>query len=77
MASNYPPLTPLERQQLRDHPNVDLIVAWTLVKRIVGHPEVTEQIRIKEKQVRKTFIIIIKNTLVSLVTYTYKQRNPL
>ena len=50
---SYPPLNPTEREQLRANENVDLILAWALVKNIVLHPEVLEQIRTKSIQVRK------------------------
>ena len=49
MASNYAPLT--EKDQLRTQPNVDMILAWALVKGIVRHPEVMEQIQRKTIQV--------------------------
>ena len=47
----YPPLTETEREQLRAHGNVDLRLAWVLIKNIVLHPEVSEQIRIKSIEV--------------------------
>ena len=51
MASNYAPLTKTEKEQLRTQPNVDMILAWALVKGIVRHPEVLEQIQHKSIEV--------------------------
>ena len=54
---SYRPLTSSEREQLRAHENVDLILAWALVKKIVLHPEFLEQIRIKSLEVKKKFLL--------------------
>ena len=51
MASNYAPLTPEEKHQLRTQPNIDLILAWATVRGIVRHPEVLQQIQIKTREV--------------------------
>ena len=61
---SYPPLNPTEREQLRAHENVDLILAWALVKNIVLHPEVLDQIRIKSIQVKKHFLFIMKKVKI-------------
>ena len=55
MASNYAPLTAIEKEQLRTQPNVELILAWAMVRGIVGHPEVVEQIRVKSNEVSFVF----------------------
>ena len=57
MASNYAPLTPVEKEQLRTQPNIDLILAWALVRGISQHPEVLEQIAIKQREVSKLYHI--------------------
>ena len=51
MASNYAPLTQTEKDQLKTQPNVDMILAWALVKGIVRHPEVLQQIQLKTIEV--------------------------
>ena len=51
MASNHAPLTTTEKEQLRTQPNVDLIIAWALVRGISHHPEVLEQIALKQAEV--------------------------
>ena len=53
MASNYAPLTATEKEQLRTQPNVDLIIAWAVVRGISNHPEVLEQIALKQAEVGK------------------------
>ena len=58
---SHPPLTSTEREQLRSHENVDLILAWALVKNIVLHPEVLEQIRIKSVEVKTTFLFLFSS----------------
>ena len=50
MASRYAPLSAIERQQLRTQPNVDLILAWATIKGIIAHPEVLEQVAIKDRE---------------------------
>ena len=57
MASNHAPLTATEKHQLRTQPNVDLILAWAMVRGIdLGHPEVLEQMRMKAQEVSKNSI---------------------
>ena len=56
---SFPPLNSTEREQLRSHENVDLILAWALVKNIVLHPEVLEQIRIKSVEVKNIAFALI------------------
>ena len=59
MASNHAPLTATEKHQLRTQPNVDLILAWAMVRGIdLGHPEVLEQMRMKGKEVSENTIWI-------------------
>ena len=50
MASNYAPLTEIEKEQLRTQPNVQLIEAWALVRGITRHPEVLQQIQLKSNE---------------------------
>ena len=57
MASNYAPLTPVEKERLRTQPNIDLILAWVLVRGISQHQEVLEQIAIKQREVSKLYHI--------------------
>ena len=63
MASNYAPLTQIEKNQLTIQPNVDMILAWALVKGIVRHPEVIEQIQYKTIQVSVIFKIFFKKKI--------------
>ena len=58
MASNYAPLTEIEKEQLRTQPNVHLIEAWALVRGIAGHPEVLQQIQLKSNEVRLILFLL-------------------
>ena len=57
MASNYAPLTEIEKQQLITQPNVQLTEAWALVRGITRHPEVLQQIQLKSNEVRLFFLL--------------------
>ena len=72
MASNYAPLTPTEKDQLRTQPNVDMILEWALVKGIVRHPEVLEQIQHKTIQVSDLQMIEKINNLYHFNNLTIK-----
>ena len=72
MASNYAPLTPTEKDQLRTQPNVDMILEWALVKGIVRHPEVLEQIEHKTIQVSDLQMIEKINNLYHFNNLTIK-----
>ena len=58
MASNYAPLTEIEKEHLRTQPNVQLIEAWALVRGITRHPEVLQQIQLKSNEVRLLFFLL-------------------